>query len=159
MLWQFSRTRGEIYYCCCHAVHEWASGPSPSTRGRKHTQWITMTTRKALNLMVNKPFARPQKVSLTNNSTETWEIETDKFLDFLLSHPNHDMVVIFTDHSHSRDSFLLQSHGVFTLNWAPANLAGRSQQGTCFCIVHTSQINIDCRHYGDHKLGNSMPNE
>ena len=49
-------------------------------------------------------------------------------------------------------------YGVVTPNWAPANPAGRSQQGTCFYVVHTaSQIDIDCRHYGDRELGTARP--
>ena len=50
--------------------------------------------------------------------------------------------------------------GVFTPNWAPANPAGGSQQGTCFCVVHTAingQIDIDCRHYGDRELWIAHP--
>ena len=48
-------------------------------------------------------------------------------------------------------------NGVFTPSWAPANPAGGSQRGTCFCVVHTA-IDIHCRHYyGDRELGTARP--
>ena len=40
-------------------------------------------------------------LGLMNNSRETSEMETDKFLDILLLHPNHDVAAIVVNHSHS----------------------------------------------------------
>ena len=40
-------------------------------------------------------------LSLMNNSTDMRNtVEADKFLDFLLSHPNYDMAAIVANHSH-----------------------------------------------------------
>ena len=37
-----------------------------------------------------------------------------------------------------RDAPSCMGNGVFTPSWVPANPAGRSQRGTCFCVVHTA---------------------
>ena len=58
-------------------------------------------------------------------------------------------------------------YGVFIPSWAPTNPAGRSQRGTCFCVVHvsvwsirrsmTSQIGIDCEALWWMQTANSTP--
>ena len=35
-------------------------------------------------------------------------------------------------------------NGVFTPSWAPANPAGRSQRGTCFCVILTRNCGLVC---------------
>ena len=43
--------------------------------------------------------------------------------------------------------------GIFTLNWALTNPAGKSQKGACFHVIHmavvTGLLIIDCVHYED----------
>ena len=35
---------------------------------------------------------------------------------------------------------LIRVSGVFTLSWVPTNLAGKSQRGTCFRVIHMALV-------------------
>ena len=68
-----------------------------------------MTTRKAINVMVNEPFDRqtaktPQRQKQALEILQKHERNRDrKFLDFLLSDPNNDVAAIVANHSHRGD--------------------------------------------------------
>ena len=82
-----------------------------------HAYWISVAIMKAINIIVNGPFARPHKLPRTeandrlmDEARETSAKETDKFHNLLSSlgfePPNHGVVAIVANHLATAVTFL-----------------------------------------------------